>query len=176
MQLLYVNHYVEFTIKTIEYLKDRYEEELDRFSHFETKCSQFLKFLTAIIGATLIITRLIHEKIFALSTELDWCLFIVYILMVICIVCSWGHALLALKISDSPVLPRSKAVSDYMLQVDDDDREEYITNCYIYTLEELASAIQDKAKNLEHSYNELVFSACFFFLFTIILAIMEFTK
>ena len=96
--------------------------------------------------------------------------------MIICIVCSWGHALLALKISDSPVLPRSKEVSDYMLQVDDDEREQYITNCYIYTLGELASAIEDKSKNLEHSYDELVFSAWFFLLFTTVLAIMEFTK
>ncbi|CAM3686207.1 hypothetical protein ACTXIM_07755 [Pseudoalteromonas nigrifaciens] len=96
--------------------------------------------------------------------------------MIICIACSWGHALLALKISDSPVLPRSKEVSDYLLQVDDDAREQYITNCFIHTVKELSGAIEDKSKNLEHSYNELVLSAWFFLFFNIILAIMEFSK
>jgi hypothetical protein len=135
----------------------------------------FLTFLTAIIGATIIITRLTHTKLFALESPLGWCLFISYLLMIICIFCSWGHALLAVKISDSPVLPRSKEVSDYLLQVDDTDRENYIINCYIHTVEELSNAIEQKSINLEHSYNELILSAWLFIIFNFILMIMEFT-
>ncbi len=39
------------TDHTLDYLKDRYNEELARFDHFENKCEKFLIFVTVIIAA-----------------------------------------------------------------------------------------------------------------------------
>lgn len=75
------------------------------------------------------------------------------------IACAWGHSLLALRIGECPVLPRSRVTAEYLTAVDIEAQSTYLYDCYISTLEQLAEVIDEKSKNLELAYQELAISA-----------------
>ena len=57
------------------------------------------------------------------------------------------------------MLPKQKNVAVYLRDSNISDRESYIFDCYVDTLEQLTTVIDEKSINLEHSYNELIYSA-----------------
>jgi hypothetical protein len=165
-------------IKPIEYMKERYAEEQSRFSHFETKSAAQLRFLSGAIGAITIIGGYIGIVLYHPVTELDWCRSIVFTLSLFCAVCAWGHALQAIKVGNCPVLPKSREVAVYLkdINVNDTDREEFILNCHVDTIEQLKKTIDEKSINIEHAHEELTFSAWGVALLAILTVIIEATK
>lgn len=144
---------------TLEYLKDRYNEELARFDHFENKCEKFIAFVTVIIAAVTAFSGLNNGAIFHPKTPFSWIILFVFILGSIAIVCSWGHALSALRISDYSIMPRSRATAEYLNAVEETDAKKHIYNCYVDTLEKVAVQLDGKSTQLELAYEELVVSA-----------------
>jgi hypothetical protein len=157
-------------------LKDRYNEEQARFNHFETKCSKLLTFLTGVIGALSIYGGYAKDKIFSLDNPIEVIIFALFVCAVFCVICAWGHALLAIKIGDCPILPKSREAAEYIKESDEEDRNEYIFNCHVDTLDELASVIDEKSKNLEYSYSELTLGAWAIGFLALITIIMEIVK
>jgi hypothetical protein len=167
---------MEITIKTLEYLKDRYQEEQARFNHFESKCSNMLGFLTGLIGALTVYGGYSKDILFKLDSLVNYVLLSLFLFSIFCVICAWGHSLLAIKIGDCPILPKSKEAANYIKMSDDEDREEYIFKCYVDTLKELSEAIDEKSINLIHAYEELTLSAWGLGLLGLITIIMEMSK
>ncbi|WP_292957065.1 MULTISPECIES: hypothetical protein [unclassified Neptuniibacter] len=162
--------------QTLEYLKDRYTEEQSRFDHFENKCSKFLTFVTVIIAVISALSGINDGAIFQPVTEVAWVILVLYLFGALSIVCSWGHALLALRIGDCSVMPRSRETAEYLSVVDDETASKHIYNCYVDTLEKLATEINHKSRNLELAYQELTISAWCLGLVAAFTICMEITK
>ena len=144
---------------TLEYLKDRYREEQSRFDHFENKCTKLLTFVSIIIGAITAIAGIHKGIIFRPETPENWVVLIAFLIGAFSITCAWGHSLLALRIGDCPVLPRSRLAAEYLAAVDAETHSKYLYSCYVDTLELLAKVIDEKSRNLELAYQELAISA-----------------
>ncbi|WP_207255783.1 hypothetical protein, partial [Pseudomonas sp. FW306-02-F08-AA] len=143
----------------LEYLKDRYSEEQSRFDHFENKCSKFLTAVSIVIATLTAVAGMKNGALFIISTPLSHLIITAYISSAFCITCSWGHALLALRIGDCPTIPQGRQTTEYLIEVDSEAQTKHIYNCYIDTLEKLTKAINKKSRDLELAYNELVYSA-----------------
>lgn len=162
--------------QTLDYLKDRYSEEQARFDHFENKCSKFITFVTVIIAAITALAGMKDGVIFRPKSEVAWVVLIVLIIGSFSIVCSWGHALMALRIGECSILPRSRTAAEYLQAVDEDTASRYIYNCYVDTLEKLAAEIDHKSRNLELAYDELTISAWSLGLVAVLTIYMEISK
>ncbi|MBC3767284.1 hypothetical protein [Neptunicella marina] len=146
-------------METLDYLKDRYAEELSRFNHFETKCSKFLTFITGIIGGMTAFASFTKETLLMPETPIGWIQLLLFCLSLFIAICAWGHSLLALRIGKCPILPKSKVAASYINRVSETERIEYIYECYVDTLELLTEEIDKKSHNLELAYSELTMSA-----------------
>lgn len=144
---------------TLDYLKDRYNEEQSRFEHFENKCSKLLTFTSIVIGVVTAVAGVNKGALFHTQSPASWIALAAFLAGAFAIVCAWGHALLALRIGECPVLPRSRVAMEYLAAVDADSQSTYLYNCYVDTLECLAKVIDEKSKNLELAYQELSISA-----------------
>lgn len=143
----------------LEYLKDRYNEESSRFEHLESKCEKFISLITIIIAVIAGLVSLNGGDIIHPKTKIEWFNFIIFTFACFSIVCCWGHSLLALKIGDTPTLPRSIKVSEYFEAVNEELTYLYIYNAHKHTIQKLSDELQKKEKNLEIAYTELVISA-----------------
>lgn len=161
---------------TLDYLRDRYFEEQARFDHFENKCSKFLTFVTVIIAGITTLTGMNEGSIFHPQSVLEWVVLVVFLVGGLSVACAWGHSLLALRIGECSVLPRSKETAEYLLQVDDEAALKHIYNCYIYTLEKLSEEIDNKSRNLELAYSEVAISAWSLGIVAILISYMEIFK
>ncbi|OCH13415.1 hypothetical protein A6E09_18690 [Aliivibrio fischeri] len=163
-------------MNSLDYLKERYDDEQSRFKHFEEKCSKFLAFLTAVVGGISAWGAFSKDSLFVPVEPQEWIQLILFCVALFCAVCSWGHAILAIKIGACPVLPKSSAAILYIKNSDDEERTSYIFDSYINTLEKLSIVIDDKSINLEHAYNELIYSAWALGILGFITIIIEVTK
>lgn len=145
--------------RTIEYVKDRYNEEQARFKHVEDKCSKLLTFLTVIISVLAAIASIKNSSLFSPTQYMEWVLLGLFCLTIFCTFCAWGHALLALKVGKCPSIPVNSESSQYVKNADEADRDLYIFDCYVDTTQLLTIEIDKKIKNLELAYNELTLSA-----------------
>jgi hypothetical protein len=161
--------------ETISYLKDRFKEEQARFDHFENKCAKFLTAVSIVIAAVSALAGIKNGILFQVGNPLGVLIFLSFAAAAICVICSWGHAFSALRISDCPSLPSSRGTAEYLLAVDSEKQKLHIYNCCIDTLEELKKAIDAKSKPLELAYQELVWGAGFFMLLAILTTIRELT-
>jgi hypothetical protein len=161
--------------ETISYLKDRFKEEQARFDHFENKCAKFLTAVSIVIAAVSALAGLKNGILFQVGSPLGVLIFISFAAAAICVICSWGHALSALRISDCPSLPSSRRAAEYLLAVDSEQQKLHIYNCFIDTLEKLKTTIDAKSKPLELAYQELVLRAGCFILLAILTTIRELT-
>lgn len=153
---------------TLDYLKDRYNEELARFDHFESKCEKFLISVTIIIAAITALSGLNNGAIFHPKNPISWINLVVFILGSIAIFCSWLHALSALRVGDYSIMPRSRATAKYLNAVDEADAKDHVYNCYVDTLEKVAVQLDGKSKQLEFAYEELLISGiCLFVVFAL---------
>lgn len=144
---------------TLAYLKDRYKDEQARFDHFENKCAKFLTAVSVVIAA---LTALVSAKgrvLFTLDGPWDFIALGCFFAAAFCVVCSWGHALSALRIRDCPTLPYSRQTVEWMKAADAPDHQQHVYNCYIDTLEKLKSAIDEKSIPLDFAYSEMVYAA-----------------
>ncbi|MDO8273560.1 MAG: hypothetical protein Q7U82_16825 [Gammaproteobacteria bacterium] len=142
-----------------EYLRDRYNEEQSRFDHLENKCSKLLSFSSVVIAAITAIASAKSGAIFHPGNAGSWLGLIAYIFGALAVVCSWAHALAALKIGDYTVLPKSKKTADYLISLDEETAAKHIYQCYTDSLEKLTIEIDEKSRQLTLAYNDIVFSA-----------------
>lgn len=162
--------------QTLEYLKDRYNEEQSRFDHIENKCSRFITFLTVVIAGITALSSMRDGAIFQPSNALSWVALSLFLLGAFSTVCAWGHCFMALRVSDSSVLPRSREAAQYLQASTKDEAARYLFNCYVDTLEKVKAEIDQKSKYLEIAYQEVVISAWSLALVALITASMEIAK
>jgi hypothetical protein len=155
------------------YLKDRYDEEQGRFAHFEEKCSKLLTLLSILIAALGSIAAVKSPLIFPPISGMQWLVIAIFAGAILSLICAWGHTLLALKIDDCPVMPRSAETAKYLRESSEEESEQHLFNCYVDTLENLAEAVNRKAKNVELAYSELTITAWLLGVWAILLIIME---
>jgi hypothetical protein len=127
----------------------------------EAKCSAFLRFITVVIAAVGAMSSF-NSMILDPVNCAEFALFIVYIMAVTATITSWFCAFLSLKIIVYPVVPRSREVSDYLENIEESEKDKYITKCYVDTIEKLEPAINSKSKYLKLSYNSLLASVVLF--------------
>jgi hypothetical protein len=155
----------------LNYAKARYEEEQLRFEHIENKCSRFLSFLTLSIGAFSGLAGYNKKEIFQFCGPFDWAIFIVGSLAFLALFCSWGHALLSLKLVNAKVAPRNQETIDYFRSASTIASHEHIFNCYMDTTKRLVPIIDEKARNLKLSYEELAVGGGLIFILVTLIAI-----
>lgn len=163
------------TEKLISYFKERYGEEVDRFNHIESKSSVILRFLTILLGV-IAATASFHKTIFHPTSCAEWVILLIYVSGTISVVISWAYSLYSLRISNCPIIPKSKKVYEYLSAVSNEDGEKYILDGLIDTTEILGNVINSKARYLRYAYNSLAISAVHFILLSLITAIIEVTK
>ncbi|MEG0631525.1 MAG: hypothetical protein RR517_03220 [Pseudomonas sp.] len=159
--------------ETISYLQNRFKDEQSRFDHFENKCAKFLTAVSIVIAALSALAGLKNGLLFQLSSPISVLIFCSFAAAAICIGCSWGHAFSALRISDCPALPSSRVTAEYLRNVNAEQQQLHIYNCYIDTLEKLKAAIDEKSKPLELAYSELVYGAGFIALLAALITLRE---
>ncbi|WP_263139636.1 hypothetical protein [Pseudomonas sp. RIT-PI-AD] len=145
--------------ETLAYLKDRYKDEQARYDHFENKCARFLTAVSIVIAALTTLVSAKGRALFNLNNPSGVIALGCFLAAAICVVCSWGHALSALRIRDCPTLPSSRQTMEWLKQVDASAYQQHIYNCYIDTLEKLKSATDAKSKSLDFAYSEMVYAA-----------------
>lgn len=151
----------------LAYLKDRYEEEIKRFEHLENKSAKFLTFLSVIIVALTALSTTIKGSFISTNGVWGTINLILYCITFFLAFCSWGHALMCLKITDSTIAPRNTKALDYIIEKSEKEATEYIFKCYKDSIQKISKELDLKSENLEKSYQELTFAAKFFFLFII---------
>ncbi|MGK8437252.1 hypothetical protein ACRS3X_07860 [Ectopseudomonas hydrolytica] len=161
---------------TIDYLKDRYNEEKTRFDHFESKSARLLTFITAVIAALTALASYKSGAIFHPTHPAYVIALITFLIGSFLICCAWGHTLLSLKIGDIPTMPKSPEVADWLNAVEEEQQLQYIFKCYRKTLLELSTTINDKSVALENAYTELVLSAWMLAITALLYITMELIK
>ena len=159
--------------EALNYVRERYVEEQARFKHIEDKCGMLITFLTVSIAAFGSIVSFKNTNLFSPCSMLEWLLFIFCVLTFFVLACSWGHALLALKLGKCPIAAKSKENAEYIFSASEQDVLEHIYDCYVNPIEELEHVINDKARNLELAYNELSISAWLIAVFSILIILKE---
>ncbi len=139
----------------VEYAKERYIEEQQRFDHIENKCGRIMAFTTILITAITALLSYFSASLFQPKDLLDTSILVVTVLSVFVLICSWGHALLSIKLGSVNVAPRKDDNFRYMQENTDEDMYRHMLNCYIDPIKKLTSKIDQKAKYLRHSYDEL---------------------
>lgn len=161
------------TTEALNYIRERYFEEQARFNHLEDKCGKLVTLLTISIAAYGSLVVFKSDSILKSCTELEWIISAICIASFFAMACSWGHALLALKMGGRPVAAKSRKNAEYLYSASDEDAIQQMFDCYVNTTEELGSVIDLKATNLEHAYNELSISAWLVAIFAILIVIKE---
>ena len=160
----------------LEYLRDRYNEEQSRFDHLENKCSKLLGFSSVVIAAITAFASTKSGAIFHPEFFLSELALAFYLLGALAVICSWGHALEALRIRDCTVLPRNRETAEYLIEVDEETAKRHIYQCYSDTLEKLKIEIDEKSKKLNLAYNDIVFSAWCLGLAAVLFILMEMAR
>lgn len=132
-----------------------------------------LSFLTALVGALTVYGGYAKDGLFKLESPEDYFKLMFFLGSVFFAGCAWGHSLLAIKIGDCPILPKSAGAASYIKAVTKEAREDYIYNCYVDTLGELSNVIDEKSVNLTYAYEELTYSATALGLLALVSIIME---
>ncbi|WP_308723945.1 hypothetical protein [Metapseudomonas otitidis] len=162
--------------KVLEYLGKRYDEEQNRFKNFEDKSARLLSFLSLLVGAIVALGGVRGGFILNPSDFPSWLALVAYLASGICVFCSWGHTMLALRVVDCPILPKSRIALEYLSAIDEEEQDKYIYNCYVDTLDVLAGVIDEKAKNLELAYQELAIGAWLLAASLVYFAVLEIVK
>ena len=162
--------------ETLEYLKDRYNEEAQRFHHIETKSGQLLSLLSILIGVFGAAVGFKSEGLVAPCVFFDWTILFTLGVTTLCLGWSWWFALDALRLGHYPVPNKSRKNYNYLAKVSDKDANEQIAECYLNTVEILSPFIENKAMNLQASYNGLKFGAISAAIFTTLLIGKELLK
>jgi hypothetical protein len=135
-----------------------------------------VSFITIAIAALSGMIGFYKDTIFNPCGLMDWAIFIVGCAAFISLFCSWGHALLTLKLVTSKMAPKNEETIDYLLTVNSDLAREHIFKCHIETARKIVPIINEKARNLKLSYEELAISGSLVALLIFLTAIKEMTQ
>lgn len=160
--------------EAFDYVKERYIEELQRFTLVENKCAMFLTLLTIMIGAFGMLVGFNNKEMFKPESAFEYIELLFFGLAVFTMICSWGHFLLALKIGKSPVAPRNLETSNWFKIVSNQECINHIYNCYADTTPKITETITAKIKNIELAYEELALTAWFVAGFSLIKIYLEY--
>lgn len=162
--------------EVLDYLKDRYAEEQARFTQLEEKSAKILGYLSILIGVLGAALGFKDSALLSPNSLFEWVRLLVFAVALIFVICSWGHSLLALKISNCPVMPRSRAAIEWMTYVEKSAWEEQLVGWYANTIDELSFLSNQKARNIDLCYSELTCSAWALGLFAVVAITMELVK
>ena len=160
-------------IESLNYVRDRYNEEYVRFEHIEGKCTKFLTILTIMIAAFGVFAGFNNTKMFKPTMCLEYLELVLFICAVFTLVCSWGHMFSAIKINSITVAPRKKEISDWLKQASDADSIDYIFDCYADATPLMEEANNNKLKQLSLAYDEIIIGAWLISSFCIIKIYLE---
>jgi hypothetical protein len=162
--------------EAFDYVKEMYIEELGRFTLIENKCTVFLTLLTIMIGTFGMLVGFNNQKMFKPNSMFEYLELVFFGLAVFSMICSWGHFLLALKISKSPVAARNIETSNWFKIAKKDECINHIYNCYADTTPKITAAITKKIKIIEIAYDELALTAWFVAGFSLIKIYLEYSS
>lgn len=70
--------------------------------------------------------------------------------------------MLSIKISNTPIMPRSIETIKYLTECSKEEKNNHIKKCYQDTTKKLSEANDDKSKNIDLAYGEIVISGYLF--------------
>ena len=159
--------------ETISYLKERFQDEQDRFNQVENKSAKFFTAVSILIAGLSAIAGLKNGAIFQLHSPLAVLTFIAFLIAAVSISCAWGHALSALRVREYPNLPSSRLTGDYLNAVDEATQKQHLYDCYIGTLESLKITIAEKTRPLDLAYQEIMIGASAFAVLACLVVLRE---
>jgi hypothetical protein len=115
----------------VEYAKERYIEEHQRFDHIENKCGRIMAFTTILITAITALLSFFSTSLFQPNGLLDYAILIITALSVFVLICSWGHALLSIKLGSVNIAPRKENNFKYMQENTNEKMYQHMVNCYL---------------------------------------------
>jgi len=160
----------------VAYAKDRYEEEHRRFDHMEEKCGKLMSFTTILVTAVAGLITYFSTSFFSPNGLLDWTILGVTVGSIFILVCSWGHALLSLKLGSVNIAPTRDENFEYMAEKTDIEMHQHMVKCYLGPLRKLTPKIDEKAKYLKYAYEELTLAGGLLAFLLFLTFIRELTK
>ena len=160
----------------VAYARERYIEEHQRFDHIENKCGRIMGFTTVLITTITALLSFFSTSLFQPKVPLEVMILIVTVISVFVLICSWGHALLSIKLGSVSIAPSREANFKYMQEKTDEEMYQHMINCYLDPLKKLTPAIDLKAKYLRFSYEELAMGGTFLSLLLVLTFIKEIFK
>lgn len=115
----------------VAYARERYIEEHQRFDHIENKCGRIMGFTTVLITTITALLSFFSTSLFQPKGPLDVMILVVTVISVFVLICSWGHALLSIKLGAVNVAPRKEANFNYMQEKTDIEMHQHMINCYL---------------------------------------------
>jgi len=135
--------------------RDRYAQEHKQFNQIAEKAGRIIVVITLIISLLTAAMALFADAIFSPRGFLEWTILLCQVFALFCLVCAWGHALLAIKFGANQVPPFQKHEFDHLQQASREDMYRYILDCYVAPTEKLSPLNNEKARYLQFSYQEL---------------------
>ena len=135
--------------------RDRYAQEHKQFNQIAEKAGRIIVVITLIISLLTAAMALFADAIFSPRGFLEWTILLCQVFALFCLVCAWGHALLAIKFGANQVPPFQKHEFDHLQQASREGMYRYILSFYVEPSEKLADVNIEKAKYLKFSYEEL---------------------
>ena len=160
----------------VQYARERYIEEHQRFDHIENKCVRIMAFTTIIITGLTGLLAFYSAGLFQPNSLLDYSILIVTVLSVFVLICSWGHALASINLGSVSFAPSKEKNFSYMKERTETEMLNHMVNCYITPLRTIRPKIDRKAKFLRFAYEELALAGFFLSLLLFLTFLREILK
>lgn len=156
----------------LNYARDRYMEESDRFLHLEEKAGKFLNLLSVVIGGFVAVSGFYFEATGRPTGAIGWLTFAFMSLTFIALASAWGHVLAALKIQDYEVPRNSDDAYEFMLS-DGKHADKYILDNYRAATAAMSRNLESKERNLDLAFGDIALSGVLVALSVLIVSIRE---
>jgi len=163
-------------LEILNYTRERYQEEQSRFHHFESKSGMIVSSLSIVITIYCSIISFKGSYLFSPKNEIQAYSLVLCCLSFVALIFAWFHSMLALKIGECPIPPKSKDNFNYLRSGPDDEVFTHILESYVDTTEKLSPVIDTKSYFLKLAYSELIFGSISIVGFIILIAFQEITK
>ena len=140
----------------IEYLRDRYNEELSRYTTIEEKCTKLLTVISILIALLTAIGAIDNGAIFKPRSPSSAVVLFLYICAALGIGWTWIETLNAFNTKPNTVATKNKQAIDHMCISNHEESLNYILTIYRDALPEMSQEINSKASIISNAHRSLI--------------------
>jgi hypothetical protein len=144
--------------KLFEYSQSAVKDEFERFKNTEQKASNYLSVLTLVLAGAGFFVNWVLERFVPPHNYIEWLLFSLSALILICIATAWYFLFSALGLTDLKVLRLDDEILEFFRQHEDVDVYYYMSQSLSEGLKKNRKTVQDKIAKLKVAYSIICFT------------------